>query len=254
VSFASQEEFTAFCHDNRALLDSRFRYERNLANGEATLTREGSCATCLSVARFTTHGVDGPDWRDGQICDCTARISHRARAMLHFLQARTGLNAASRLAFIGPPAPLESKLGALQSPPVTLARLLLAVEAGSDAVYRLDAEDGAFDIAVCWDYLQRIPPLAEALLEIRRVLAPGGWFVFSLPFHYLAAETITRLGHVPRRAGRLPPEFRGEINEIGWDILDMLRSAGFARAQVHHYWSDELGYLGAFNLLLSACA
>ncbi len=249
VAFDGQAAFDAFCSESQALLDARFVYEQALAVCDGSVVREGSCASCVRVAHFLTQAGD---WRDGQVCNCADRLGHRARAMLHFLQTCAGLDEQSALAFIGPPGPLEHRLAGQVSPPVILPRLLLSVEAGGDAVYRLDAPDGAFGIAICWDYLQRIPPLEEALLEIRRVLVSGGWFVFSLPFHYLAAETISRLGHVPRRAGRLPAEFRGEINEIGWDILDKLRAAGFSQAQVHHYWSDELGYLGAFNLLLSA--
>lgn len=252
ATFSTQPQFDAFCDANRALFDGRFCYEQNLVAGAEVLVREGSCASCVRVAQFTTHVGEMASWRDGQVCDCAAGLGQRSRAMLHFLHARAGLEAATRLAFIGPTPPLAAGLNMLRCPPVGLPRLLLSVEEASGAMHRLDAADGAFDVVVCWDYLQRIPPLAEALCEIRRVLVAGGWFVFSLPFHYLAGETVSRLGHVPRRAGRLPPEFRGEINEIGWDILDMLRSAGFAEAWVHHYWSDELGYLGAFNLLLSA--
>ena len=131
--------------------------------------------------------------------------------------------------------------------PVRLPRLVQ-----DDGGYRLEAPDGGFTLAVCWDYLQHVPPLQAALSEIRRTLAPGGRFVFSLPFHYRASHTVSHLGHIPRRGGRLPAEFRGEIHDIGWDILAMLTDAGFSDSRAHHYWSDELGYLGAFNLVFSA--
>jgi hypothetical protein len=40
----------------------------------------------------------------------------------------------------------------------------------------------------------------------------------------------------------------------GWAILQRLRNAGFARAVAHGFWSAELGYLGAFNMVLAAYA
>jgi len=131
--------------------------------------------------------------------------------------------------------------------PVRLQRLVQ-----DDGLYRLEAPDSGFTLAVSWDYLHHVPPLQAALGEIRRTLAPGGRFVFTLPFHYRASHTVSHLGHIPRRGGRLPAEFRGEIHDIGWDILAMLAAAGFTDSRAHHYWSDELGYLGAFNLVFSA--
>lgn len=248
-SFISQTEFENFCHDNQPTLDARFLYERMLAEAGSDRPRDGSCAPCLRAARFTSETLDPSDWRDGQICDCDDHLGQRARAMLHLLEAELGLDAWSRLLLIGPPSPLDRRLGVGRPVPVRLARLLQPIDAGG---YRLEAPDAGFTLALCWDYLHRIPPLPEALAEIRRCLTSGGRFAFTLPFHYRAARTISRLEHIPRRAGRLPAEFRGEIHEIGWDILEMLDAAGFTDPKAHHYWSDELGYLGAFNLLFSA--
>ena len=249
LSFISQTEFDGFCRDSQKLLDARFLYEQMLVAG-GTGVRDGSCAPCLRAARYSSVHHDTPGWRDGQLCDCEAPLSQRARAMLHFLEAEAGLDAWSRLLILGPATPLDARLAEGRPQPRHLRHLLSDEARG----YRLDAADGAFTLALAWDYLHRIPPLSAALSELRRTLAPGGVFVFTLPFHYRESHTVSRLSHIPRRGGRLPAEFRGEIHEIGWDILERLREAGFADAQAHHYWSDELGYLGAFNLLFSASA
>lgn len=249
-SFISQAEFESFCQHKQSRLDERFGYERHLAAGSDVVQRRGSCAPCLRVTRYATDCQPEPNWRDGQICDCDDRLGNRARAMLHFLEAEAGLDRWSRLLLLGPPSPLEARLGRGGR---TLVRLpALEWQSQDGAGYRLTAADGSFTLAMSWDYLHHVPPLQVMLAEVCRTLVPGGRFVFTLPFHYRASHTVSRLGHIPRRAGRLPAEFRGEIHEIGWDILDMLREAGFTASHARHYWSDELGYLGAFNLLFSA--
>ena len=99
-----------------------------------------------------------------------------------------------------------------------------------------------------------MPPLAAVLAELHRVLVPGGRFVFTVPFRYRAAHTVTRLKDLPLVSGRLPTEAGGEVHQIGWDILDLLRAASFTTAHAHTYWSDELGYLGTCNMIFSAVA
>jgi hypothetical protein len=89
---------------------------------------------------------------------------------------------------------------------------------------------------------------------LRRVLLPGGRLVFTVPFHDRSAKTVSRLDRLPRVSGRLPAESGGPTHQIGWDILDKLRAAGFADARAHTYWSEELGYLGTGNVIFSATA
>jgi SAM-dependent methyltransferase len=167
--------------------------------------------------------------------------------MLHLLESEAGLDAWSRILLLGPRSPIDARLARGRPSPVRQARL----SARPDGL-ALDSPDRAFTHVIAWDYLQRVPPLGLLLQEVGRVLAPGGVFVFTLPFHYHAVSTITRLGHVPRRAGMLPAEFGGDVHDVGWDILDRLHQVGFARARAHHYWSRELGYLGPNNFLFSA--
>lgn len=249
-SFISQVEFDAFRKRTQDELDARYCYENALAF-ENLANRPGTCGPCRAPTSFHTEAMP-PDWRDGQVCACPDRLGQRARALLHLLQSDTGLDVWSRIMLLGPRSPLDRRL----APERTLALAapvrhprLVTDDAGG---YRLDAGDRTFSHVISWDYLQRVPPIETLLRETRRVLSPGGVFAFTLPFHYRAPATVSRLDQLPRRVGRLPAEFGADVHDIGWDILDQLRDVGFARARAHHTWSDELGYLGAFNLLFTA--
>jgi SAM-dependent methyltransferase len=257
VSFLSQAEFTDYCREAQARLDTRYLYESSLATREDVLTQPGTCAPCLRRTEFTTRTArwdrlaDGrrtPQWSDALECDCEDRLCNRDRAVLHFAEAVAGLRPWTRLLLFGPPAATDRRRASLGAAATTIPRLLPAEAADA---WRLDAGDAAFHLIVAVEWLHRVPPLRAAFAEFRRVLAPGGSLVFTVPFRYRAAFTVSR-NDLPRHDGRLPAEYRDAVHEIGWDVLAMLRAAGFRHAAVHSYWSSELGHLGPFNMLLHA--
>jgi len=248
-SFISQAEFDQFCQEQHDLLAARFAHEQRLVPESGPVVREGTCAPCLRVTRFTTpvDPADGPNWREAQQCDCADRLGNRARAALHYLESVAGLADWSRVLLFGPPDVLDRRLAAERPGFVRQPRLIQ-----QDGAWRVDAPDARFQAVISWDHLHHVPPLAEALAEFRRVLAPGGSLVFTVPLRYRAGRTESHLELARTPKGGLVAERSEEVHEIGWDILDMLRKAGFVAARAHHYWSEELGYLGPFNLLFSA--
>lgn len=252
ASFVSQAEFGEYCRLAQAALDTRYLHEVSLVTPEERLAQPGTCGPCLRRAVFTSETggwerlADGrriPDWGGALQCDCEDRLPSAARALVHFAESVANLRGWTRLLLFGPPGPADGRLARLAGATTRLARL----EPGA----RLGAEDGAFHLIVTTDYLHRVPPLAAALAELRRALAPGGSLVIAAPFRYRAARTTSRPGLAPA-AGPAPVEFREPAHEIGWDVLDMLRAAGFRHAAAHSYWSNELGYLGSFNMILHA--
>jgi SAM-dependent methyltransferase len=250
VAFASHAEFVAYCTASRSLLDARYTHERSLALAPGEHVRPGTCAPCLRQTRFslsTEHGEklpNGrvvPNWREQLLCDCADRLTNRQRALLHFVESTIGAPSWSRVLALGRLSAAERRLCQRLGTPIFVPRL---------PSLRLDLPDASCQLAVTLDYIHQIRPLAAMLAEIRRVLAPGGALVFTVPFRWDRMQTRSHVDPLAVAAG--PVESPREVHEIGWDILDLLRAAGFARNRVHSYWSEELGYLGPFNTLFSA--
>ncbi len=105
---------------------------------------------------------------------------------------------------------------------------------------------------LCPDHLHHVPALDAALGEAARVLCPGGALLFTVPFHADADATASDLARLPRRSGVLPAFSAEPVHRIGWDILERVRGAGFVDCAAHCYWSEELGYLGPFNMIFLA--
>jgi len=254
VSLISQAEFSEYCRTAQAGLDARFLHETSLTTHEDQVTQPGTCAPCARRAVFTTttarwdrrpDGLRLPDWSDAQECDCEDHLTGRLRALAHFAQTEGHLRPWTRLLLFGRASKADRRLAALAGAATRIARL----DPGDPPT--LPAADAAFHLAVSVDTLHHVPPLRPALAELRRVLAPGGGLIALAPFRYRAARTTSR-DDFPRVGGRMPVEVREAVHEIGWDVLDWLREAGFRHAAAHAYWSNELGYLGSFNMLLRA--
>lgn len=127
---------------------------------------------------------------------------------------------------------------------------------------RLEFADRRFDVIGSFDVLEHVADYLRALSEMHRVLKPGGWLVLSAPFIHDSATTLVRArvradGSVEHL---LPPEYHGEpvteqgclcFYHFGWDLLDRLRDAGFARVEYAHICSLELGFPGRVGAFLA---
>jgi hypothetical protein len=246
LRFASQAEFREFLDTGQSTLDARYEYEMGLATREQRFTQGGTCAPCLRPAVFTAAAEGGellrdgrlvPNWRETLHCDCRDPLSNRQRALLHFVQA-TGVLPWARMLLLGVPGAADIRLAAL---------------VGQMEVMRpfVNAPEGErFHMAVSQDYLQHVPQLDHVFSGLRERLLDGGRFIFTVPFHHgAAASELIDLGLF---AGQIPSEVRGRSHRLGWDVLDMLRQAGFRDAAAYLYWSEELGYLGPMNFIFRA--
>lgn len=109
-------------------------------------------------------------------------------------------------------------------------------------VTALSFVDGCFDAVVSLDVLEHVPDFQAALREFARVLRPGAALVLTVPFHFDRpnSRTLARLrpdGGIEHL--RQPPEYHCDplgndvlcFHHFGWDLLDAMRTAGFANAE-----------------------
>lgn len=253
--FISQAEFVAWRRDAQDRLDARHLHEAAQVTQDDVTVRAGTCALCLRRATFTSPTAgwpalpDGrrvPEWSEALRCDCEDALSNRARAIVHFARTIGGLCGWTRLLLFGAPHASHRRLAAEAGGTATVPAPRM-----QDGALHIAAPDGQFHLAVAVETLHRIPALATALAELLRVLVPGGALIFTAPFRYNAARTVSR-GDLAGPDGRVPTMVRDSAHELGWDLLAQLRDAGFAQATAHCYWSGELGYLGAFNMIFHA--
>jgi SAM-dependent methyltransferase len=261
VGFRSYEAFQSYLRDHQSSLDAHYEYELSLATLDATLTCKGTCASCLRPTTFSSTTGNGttiadgrriPNWREQMRCDCEHRLIARQRAAIHFLQA-TVLTSWTRLLMFGPPGEADYRLESLVETITKVPALRRSAEfTGAPPAPILDAPSGKFHAVVSQDYLQFVPPLQAAFTEILRVLAPGGRFIFTIPFYFAEATSMLITMQDLSFAREMPMEFQGSQHKLGWDLLAFLTQAGFREATAYLYWSEELGYLGSMNFLFKA--
>ena len=109
-------------------------------------------------------------------------------------------------------------------------------------VQQLSFDDGSFDVCTSTEVFEHVPDDLRGFREIRRVLAPDGAFLFTVPVHD-AERTVERVRmengvqiHV------LPPEYHDDnirgrqkvlvYRDYGRDIVERLRAAGFHEPEI----------------------
>ncbi len=244
---------------------------------ELTLTPEaprsfeiaGHCAICnqdtsfacdFAYARQGDHGML-PNWRESLLCrGCGFR--NRVRGALHVLLQEYRPGAEDRIY-------LSEQLTRVYRWMKGRFRNIIGSEYVSDSsapgserlgirhedLQQLSFPDASFDFVLSFDVLEHVPYVESAFAEMRRVLRPGGRLFFTAPMVLTYSDTLTRA--VLRADGSInhlePPEYHGNpsnpakgalcFRHFGWRVLDDLRDAGFAEAQVLTWWDDKLGYL-----------
>jgi 2-polyprenyl-6-hydroxyphenyl methylase/3-demethylubiquinone-9 3-methyltransferase len=198
---------TAARRDETALYDSvaggwwdgRTRWLRVLAN--------------MVPARLRHFDAVVGDWRGKAVLDLGCAGGFMAEALARRGAVVTGIDPAA---------------GAIAAARAHAAAEGLAIRYDVGAGEALPYADGAFDAVVCVDVLEHVEDLGRVLAEARRVLRPGGWFLFDTinrnPLAALVVVTgaervlglLPRGTHDPAKFIR-PADLRARLGALGFE-------------------------------------
>ncbi|MHB8569358.1 MAG: class I SAM-dependent methyltransferase [Metallibacterium sp.] len=119
-------------------------------------------------------------------------------------------------------------------------------------VQRLTFADGAFDLCTSTEVFEHVDDDHAGFVQVRRVLRPGGMFIFTVPLSG-AAHTIERARVLDGQLTHLlEPEYHDDpfsrskqilcMRNYGTDIVERLRDAGFSRAELTRPAFDMMHY------------
>lgn len=245
----------------------------------------GYCAFCESVTTIRLDwcfaGSDGgasihPAWTETLNC-VQCELNSRMRALIDFVRQRCSQDAIRRVYVAELTTPSFRALSAL-FPSIIGSEYLgpncapgeIVTDWPSRRQFRhedltnLSFPSNALYLVITQDVFEHVPGYRQAFAEIKRVLSANGMLVFTIPFSFNAPDTRIRASLSEQGViHHLPPEIHGNpvlkegslcFQNFGWDILDDLRVAGFAKATASLYWGPWQGHLGYPFFVFSAHA
>jgi hypothetical protein len=127
----------------------------------------------------------------------------------------------------------------------------------------LSFDDEAFQLIISNDVYEHVSDYNIGFREAYRCLKKGGKFIFTVPIYTRNMKTTSR-AHLDENGEIVydqPPYYHGNplsnkgslvFHEFGWDILDILKNAGFKDAYMITYFSAQKAYFGKFPLVIEA--
>lgn len=265
------ESFAARKDD--AVLFARWLFSASLADRQDGLAgMRFQCPLCMTITRMPEReGVE--DLREGMPC-ASCGMSARLRSCLAMLGTLVQQSDQIYITEQGTPAFawLQARYPHIRGSefePDADRRVALASYLESlgghgpiefQDVTRLDMADDSLDAIACLDVLEHVPDYQAALYEFARVLRPGGHLVATFPFTD-GADTVVRASLSPQGEviHHLEPEYHGDpvggavlcFQHFGWDLLEAVREAGLAHAEMVMPWSPEQGLLYGHWILVA---
>lgn len=238
------------------------------ANGGKPFRVKGFCFTCGMMRDFSVSYFLGENilcWREELICP-HCNMNNRMRASMHLFD-RFLPPGKDDVIYISEALTATFAWCAKRYKNVIGSEFYGDTRKPGEIVNGIRHEDlanlsfaaASVDTVMSFDVLEHIPDYRKALREIHRVLKPGGLLLLSVPFawdypkHIIKAEmepdgTITHHEKPEYHGNPVDPE-NGALcyRYFGWELLNDLRTAGFADPAIKAYWSDKFGYFGREN-------
>ena len=236
----------------------------------------GHCPLCGVASRFASPAADAqaPNLREGLICSGCG-TNARARAGLLLLQSLCPQGDASiyiteqaSAAYRWLHQRYRSVIGSeFERNP--WRRMRLSRHLWTARIFRyvrfedvtaLSLKPSSQRVVVSFDVIEHVPDDQAAFREFARVTEPGGWLILTAPFagaeRGIERARVCADGSVEHL---LAPEYHGDplgkgvlcYRHYGWDLLDRLRSVGYARAAVVMPWYPEAGLFDGLTTIVA---
>lgn len=234
----------------------------------------GFCIPCNKPAQFLIdkqcgsidleHGKWSPNLRERLVCTlCQLNNRQRLIATLVNQELVNSLSATSKIYFMEQVTPIFTWAKQNCSNCEIYGSEYLGYEYTSgqvingvrhEDVTKLSFADNSLDLIISNDVFEHVPDPIQSFKECARILKSGGKLLTTFPFHNTATQSITRAdlnnGTIEHH---LEPVFHGNpisekgslvFTDFGWDVLDMIKNAGFSEVQLEIYFDVLLGHLG----------
>lgn len=268
--FASHEAWIAHQDRHAELYKARWLFGQALVALDPSDVWPGYCGLCARLVRFGVPSLAQgrePNLREELVCEGCG-LNARVRAGLQIMgetvgsgDARVYMTEQASTGFVWLQRHYRHAFGSEYAQDDATRRVLqqyLHDLGGSgdirfEDVTRLGFADGSLDVIVSFDVLEHVPDYRQALREFARTLRRGGALVLTAPFISQSQQTVVRArvtadGEIEHL---LPAEYHGDplgeggilcYYHFGWDLLDDLREAGFAQAEMTLGWAPAMGW------------
>jgi len=256
-------------------------HERSLIPvGVQAFTVPGFCGVCRKPASFAvdflsapeaSDGERTPNWRERMVCG-SCNLNTRMRGSMQLFRERLEGWARARVYVTEQTSSLFQSLKKSCRRLVGSEFLNDGTQRGHTNARKIRHEDvtdlsfstGSLDAILTFDVLEHVPKYRRALAEFARTLRRDGLLLMTVPFDLQARKTVARAELRPDGSivHHLPAEYHGDpvgggegilaYHVFGWDLLDAIRASGFRHAEMHFYWSAELGYVGGLQSVIVA--
>ena len=248
------------------------------ANAEAFAV-DGFCVPCDKKVSFLVDMQSGgqrhvsgwtPNWRERLECPL-CRMNNRQRLVATLVKQELSENQRQQVYFMEQVTPIFNWASDTFKQHQLIGSEYLGheYEGGTtikgirhEDIESLSFQDAQFDLIVSNDVFEHVPNPAKAFAECARVLKSGGLMLATIPFHCDTDASVSRArlgnGQVEHV---LPPAFHGNpvssdgslvFTDFGWDLLNVMKDAGFSDVVVDAYASPEFGHLAGGQLVFRA--
>jgi O-antigen biosynthesis protein len=239
--------------------------------------QQGFCIPCDKASSFLVDMKSGallhkdgwtPNWRELLECP-NCRMNNRQRLIATLVQQNLAHKQAKQIYFMEQVTPIFDWAQATLKQHKIFGSEYLGHQfrGGSiikgirhEDVENLSFHDAQLDMIVSNDVFEHVPNPIKAFQECARVLKAGAVMLATIPFHSESDISTARAGLNNGQVKHiLPATFHGNpvssdgslvFTDFGWDVLDMLKGAGFSSAVMEIYSSPEFGHLGGPQLVI----